>query len=106
MHAALVMDEPAFIPVPLDTIRAACAYLEREVQSDLRIQMGDIARFGKRRKECQLRESGTSSALSPWWLASGRQMDQDLFTITGLRLDFARCQGGIKKKESIFAICW
>ena len=72
------MDEPAFILVPLDTIRAACAYLEREVQIDLRIQMGDMARFGERRKECQLRESGTSSAPSPWWLASGQQMDQPL----------------------------
>ena len=46
------MDEPAFIPVPLDTIRAAYAYLGREVQIDLRIQVGDIARLGERRKEC------------------------------------------------------
>ena len=40
--------------------------------------MGDIAHFGEGSKECQPLESGTSSVLSPRWLASGRQMDQPL----------------------------
>lgn len=46
------MDEPVFIPVPLDTIHAAYTYLGREVQIDLRIQVGDRARLGERHKEC------------------------------------------------------
>ena len=37
------------------------------------------------------------------WRLAGKWISH-VFNITGLLLDFARCQGGIKKKESIFAI--
>ena len=38
-----------------------------------------------------------------WCLAS--KWISHIFNITSLLLDFTRCQGGIEKKESIFAIC-